>query len=160
MDLNLQSTTPYASQQNLIDRFGEAELIKLTYQETDAKFDNDGNLIPPAINPHIIWRALTDACEFVDSYLMQSYNLSFYPAVPTRLVRITCNIARYSLYTNIKKQPVYDAYLESVAWLEDVRDGKLGLKNATPLTTTSSQPLTEKQHIQDSTPSISEGSTS
>jgi hypothetical protein len=77
----------YATQQNLIDRFGERELIELTDRAD-----------PPtgAIDAAVVTKALADADGAINGYLAVKYQLPISP-VPVMFERFGCDIARYYL---------------------------------------------------------------
>lgn len=105
----------YATQQDLIDRFGEEELIQLT--------DRAGL---GAVESIAVARALADAEAEIDSYLVVRYAVPVAPA-PAMLVRVACDVARYRLYANAPTQPVRVAYEDAVKFLRDVAAGKASL---------------------------------
>lgn len=96
---------PYATVQDLVDRFGERELIQLT----------DPDLV--AVRASKVELAILDAQAFADSYVGVAYRLPLAgcakpaptveePAaivmVPApQLVRITCDVARYYLHDDL-----------------------------------------------------------
>jgi phage gp36-like protein len=110
---------PYATQQDLIDRFGELELIQLT---------DRADLPPDSIDSVIVGRALGDATGLIDGYLAKVCKLPL-SAVPDVLVRICADIARYFLRgeTADKDSVVARAYNDAVSWLKDVARGLITL---------------------------------
>lgn len=106
----------YATQQNLIDRFGEQELIQLTDRE------NLG-----AINTTVIDRALGDADAQINGYLGVRYTLPLTAPIPTDLERLACDIARYALYDDRVTEQVAQRYKDAVALLRDVSAGRAQL---------------------------------
>lgn len=121
----------YATPGDMIDRFGQAELIDLT------DFDN----IPPSvIGEARLAVKLGDAQAFVDGYVGQAWRLpltgcarpaatagqepDFVP--PPVLVRLTCDIARYYLHDDIAPEhEVYRRYKAALANLEAIASGKM-----------------------------------
>lgn len=110
----------YATQQNLIDRFGEEELIQLT---------DRGNL--GVINATVVSRALADADALINGYLVGRYTLPLATPVPDVLERLACDIARYSLYEAGATKIVETRYIDALDLLRDVSKGRsdLGLSN-------------------------------
>lgn len=106
---------PYASQQDLVDRFGELELIQLSDREDGAAIDAD-----------VVAAALADADELVDSYIAARVALPL-STVPPRLVRVAGDIARYFLHAESPTEQVRTAYKDALAWLRDVSQGKATL---------------------------------
>lgn len=105
----------YATQQDLVDRFGELELIQLS--------DRDG---AAAIDADVVAKALSDADELVDSYIAARVALPL-STVPARLVRVAGDIARYYLHADAPTEQVRTAYKDAVAWLKDIGQGKATL---------------------------------
>lgn len=104
----------YATQQDLIDRFGEKELKQLT---------DRANVPPTTIDDTIVGRALSDATELADSYLGKLYVLPL-STVPPALVKACADIARYYLHGKAAKDTILeDAFKQALAWLEKVAKG-------------------------------------
>ncbi|MCR9218931.1 MAG: DUF1320 domain-containing protein [Alphaproteobacteria bacterium] len=108
----------YATQQDLIDRFGEEELLAL------ADRDGDG-----AIDAAVVDRALADAAGLIDSYIGARYRLPVDP-VPAQLVAAAAAIARWHLYADAPHERVSEAYRATLAWLKDVAAGRADLDAA------------------------------
>ena len=123
------ATMHYATQQDLIDRFGERELIQLT--------DPDG----AAIAETRVERALLDAHALADGKLSRVYavpldgcrkpapqpgNVHAYEQVPPpQLVRIVCDVARYYLYDDLAPEhEVYLRYKAAERELGQIAEGK------------------------------------
>ncbi len=105
----------YASQQNLIDRFGQDELIQLT-----------GRASLDAIDATVVARALADADAEINGYLSTRYTLPLSP-VPAVLEKLACDIARYQLFENAATEIVKQRYENAVRFLKDVAAGKVTL---------------------------------
>jgi phage gp36-like protein len=106
---------PYASQQALIDRFGESELIRLS--------DHDGT---GAINASVVEGKLADADAEIDGYLSGRYTLPL-TNVPEALRRIACDIARYHLYDDRVTEAVQKRYDDAIRFLRMVAKGEVQL---------------------------------
>ncbi|MBP9100479.1 MAG: DUF1320 domain-containing protein [Nitrosomonas sp.] len=106
----------YATQQNLIDRFGEDELIQLT--------DRAGLGV---IDATVINRALGDADATINGYLAARYTLPLSNPVPEILERLACDIARYALFEDQVTDIVEKRYKDAIARLRDVSAGKAEL---------------------------------
>lgn len=119
----------YATVQDLIDRFGELELIQLTDLELQA------------VQAGKVERAIDDAQAFADGFLGRVYRLPLpgcaKPAptpddlhavdlvAPPQLVRITCDVARYYLYKDLAPEhEVYLRYKAAERELQAIGDGK------------------------------------
>lgn len=119
----------YATAQDLIDRFGERELIGLTDPDLqDVRLDRAE-------------RAVEDAQAYVDSFVGRVYSLPLTgcvkPAptvdnpqatavvVPPQLVRITADVARYYLYRDFAPESeVALRYKAATTELQAIADGK------------------------------------
>lgn len=112
----------YAALQDLVDRFGQTELVQLT----------DRTNIPPAtVDETVVDRALADAGALIDSYLASRYALPV-SSTPDVLVKIAADLARYFLHGKAadKDSPVTAAYEDALAWLAKVSNGIVVLEIA------------------------------
>ena len=105
----------YCTQQDLIDRFSEDELIKLT--------DVDGLGV---INTVTVDRALADTDAEIDGYLAGRYNLPFTTPIAT-LNQKACDIARYYLHAQKVPESVQKRYDAVVRYFEQVAKGTIKL---------------------------------
>jgi len=104
----------YCSQQDMIDRFGEDELI----QRTDRS--NIG-----VIDSAVLDRAIADASAEIDSYLSKyTLPLSVIPAV---LVRACCDMARFYIYDDMVPDVVDARYASSLKFLTQVAKGVINV---------------------------------
>ena len=103
----------YATVQDLIDRFGETEMIQLTDPEI------------AAVQASKVQRAIDDAQAFADGYVGKAYRLPLQGCAkptpvpgdvgavtlvpPPQLTRIVCDVARYYLYQVLA--PEHEVYL-------------------------------------------------
>lgn len=112
----------YLTQQDLVDRFGSAELIQLTDRT---------NRPATTVDVSVVARAIADASELADSYLTKLYQLPLAP-VPAVLTRNCCDIARYFLWGKAAEVggPIERAYGQAVSWLKDVSKGLVELQVA------------------------------
>jgi phage gp36-like protein len=120
----------YASVQDMVDRFGELEMIQLT-AGADAV----------AVGAEKAERALADAQAFADGFVGRVYRLplagcakpaptpenpaAVQAVVPPQLVRATCDVARYYLWDDVA--PEHEVYLRFKAAereLQAIADGK------------------------------------
>ena len=106
----------YATQQNMIDRFGQREIIQLTDKAT-----------PPAgaIDITVLGQALDDADAMINGYVSVRFSLPL-TDVPQQIVRIACDLARYFLDKK-QSEEVRLRYDQAVAWLRDVSAGRVNL---------------------------------
>jgi phage gp36-like protein len=105
----------YTSTQQLIDRFGEHELIQLT--------DRGGF---GAINKQVAAQAISDANAEVDAYLRVRYPLPLL-TVPEELIRVASDLARYQLYDNQMVELVQDRRDQSINFLHGLSKGTVAL---------------------------------
>lgn len=111
----------YASQTDLIDRFGEAELAQRTNRA-------DGLTIDTVV----LARALTDADAEIDGYLSTRYQLPL-ASTPILLVRLAADIARYRLYDDGVPDAVRQRYEDAVALLKRMASGEVQVAGSTVL---------------------------
>ncbi|TXN60893.1 DUF1320 domain-containing protein [Methylobacterium sp. WL6] len=112
----------YAQKSDLIERFGELELVQLTDRTHKPQSTVDD--VP-------VDRALGDASALIDGYLGKVYALPL-AGVPANLVKMSADIARYYLHGKAadKDSPVTRAFGEAVAWLKDVAAGRVQLEDS------------------------------
>jgi len=104
----------YATQQDLIDRFGQEELIELSDRAD-----------PPTgvIDATVMARALADADELINSYVARRYDLPL-ASTPPRLVQVAAHLARFNLYADEPMEIVKDNRAREVAFLKDIAAGR------------------------------------
>lgn len=105
----------YATQQNLVDRFGLVELVQLT------DLENTGSL-----NATRLGAALADASATIDGYLAGRYPLPL-TTVPNILVIYCGDIARYMLYDARATEQVTKRYDDAIKFLALVSQDKISL---------------------------------
>lgn len=101
----------YATQANLTDRFGEAEIKRIA--------DRDGD---DTIDAGVIAKALADADAEIDSYIGKVYALPLV-TVPARVVDLAQDIALYKLYASNPPEDVVRRYKDALAFLLNVSKG-------------------------------------
>ncbi len=120
----------YATVQDMIDRFGEPEMIQLTDAQEQA-----------AVQGARIQLKLDDAHALADGYLGRVYALPLSgcakpvggPGVvqyvpPPQLTRIVCDVARYYLYDDLAPESeVYRRFRAATAELQAIADGRARL---------------------------------
>jgi phage gp36-like protein len=106
---------PYCAKQDLIDRFGEGELIQLT--------DRTGAGV---INDTVLNRAINDADGEINGYLAGRYALPL-ASTPPVLTLKACDMARYYLYEEAVPDVVKERYANAIAWLKGVAKGDISL---------------------------------
>lgn len=119
----------YATVQDMIDRFGEPEMIQLTDADDLA-----------AVKPARIELKLGDAHALADGYLGRVYALPLTGCAkpvgvgavehvpPPQLTRAVCDIARYYLYDDLAPESeVYRRFKQATAELQAIADGKANL---------------------------------
>lgn len=105
----------YASQQNLIDRFGEQELIELTdHAQTGA------------INATVLGQALADADAEINAYLTSRYTLPL-ASVPPILVKFAADVAYYQFFDARVPEQVEKHYENAIKFLRLLASGAVSL---------------------------------
>lgn len=119
----------YATQQDMVNRFGEEELIQLTDQVGRGVIDS----------ARVIW-ALNDAHGEIDAHLEPRYQLPL-TVVPRMLVAIACDIARFHLYDDAAPEGVAKRYDNAIRLLRSIARGEvqLGAASESPETDNSVQ---------------------
>ncbi len=105
----------YATQQDMIDRFGEQEIIDLT--------DRTGT---GEIDVNVLGKAFADADSQIDSYLMGRYTLPL-SCVPDVLMGVAADISRYRLLGTRPHEVAGQRYKDAIRWLQDVAAGRANL---------------------------------
>lgn len=107
----------YATQQDMVDRFGESDLVRLT-DRADPPLD--------AVDATVLLRAQEDAKAVIDSYVAARYTLPLSP-VPLVLKRCECDLA----YVQLLGARVGDEWAKRqsywLGWLKDVSKGTANL---------------------------------
>lgn len=108
----------YATQQDLVERFGEEELIQLTDREHAQLIVAD-----------VIDRALSDADAEIDSYLGVRYTLPLV-SIPVLLVSVAANIARFRLMGDATTEEARKRYEDAIRLLRLISRGEVVLVGA------------------------------
>lgn len=108
----------YATEQDLVERAGEVEILQLA--------DRDGS---GAADPTVIAAALAHADGVIDGYLAAKYALPL-ASVPELLTAWAVSIARYVLHRDGAPEHVATDYKDAIAALKDVARGLLALPEA------------------------------
>ena len=104
----------YVTKQNMIDRFGEENLIELT------------DRVEPyisAIVDQVLDQALNDASAVADSYISRRYDLPL-AAIPPVLIIHTAALAYYDLHRGRYSDEVRTDRDDAVKFLRDISEGK------------------------------------
>lgn len=112
----------YATQQDMVERFGELELAQLSDRTNGEQID-----------AAIIERALTDAAAEINAYLGVRYSLPL-DSLPVVLVRLNADMARYHLYDDKVTEAVHTRYKGALDLLKNIANGTVQLPAATLLT--------------------------
>lgn len=107
----------FATQQNMIDRFGERELIALTDR------DNTGG-----IDATVLANALASADSEINTYLAPRYDLPFV-SVPIIVRDFSCDVARYRLCGGevVETEEVRKRYEDAIKFFMRVSKGEISL---------------------------------
>lgn len=107
----------YATQQDMIDRFGDREVIALSDR------DNNGVIDVP-----VLLAGLVAADNEINAYLAGAYSLPLSITLP--IVRdFACDISRYRLCSAevVQTDEVRDRYKDAIKFFEKVASGKISL---------------------------------
>ncbi len=110
----------YATISDMIDRFGESEMIRLSTPD-------GADLVAVVAAP--IERALDDAAALIDTYLRRRYQMPLTVA-PPEVRRACCILARYDLSTGGQRRPsdqVQEGQQQTIAWLKAIAGGTVHL---------------------------------
>lgn len=112
----------YASAQDIIDRYGNEQLLLLT--------DRDGN---QAADTEVVDQALTDASAEIDTYIAAKYAMPL-ASVPASLVRPCVDIAVYRLAADrdLGTEEHRLRYEDAIAYLKRIAKGDVSLGLAKP----------------------------
>lgn len=103
----------YATAADMIARFGETEMIRLSAT---------GDMLPSVPDAARIGVALDDATAVIESYLRQRYALPLNP-VPREILRCCCILARFDMAQGGDKVPsdeMTKAREAELTWLADM----------------------------------------
>lgn len=111
----------YASQDDLVGRFGEPELIQLTDRAD-----------PPAgaIDATVVAKALADADELINGYLAGGGVALPLASTPEIVKRLACDVARYFLSAAQPTETVRQNYEDALKTLRMIADGTMKLQVA------------------------------
>ncbi len=114
----------YVTQEQLVDRLGEAELVTFTDRAT-----------PPAgvIDPDVLAEVIQDAEAEVDAYVGARYTLPL-PVVPKVLLAVACDVVRYRLAStsSLCTEQIEKRYHNAIKFLARVASGDVSLGLTTP----------------------------
>lgn len=118
---------PYATQQQLIDRFGEPILIRLT---------DRAELATETIDATVVDRALADTDAIIDGYLASRYALPL-ASTPALVLDLALAIAIYKLHIYRPDEKIEADYKDALSTLTLIAKGvvKLDLAGVEPETT-------------------------
>lgn len=107
----------YATQDQLINRFGEAFLVDLT---------DRAEVATGAIGADVVARALADTQAMIDGYLAVRYALPL-AEVPPLITDLALNIAIYKLHVYEPNQKIRADYDDALRQLREVASGAIRL---------------------------------
>jgi len=107
----------YASEQDLVERFGANELIRLT---------NPDDLQATSIDSNRLARAIADAEAMVDGYLQGPYDVPLSP-VPRVITKLAADLARHELHDDQPPEHVIDQKNDALKFLRSVAKGEIAL---------------------------------
>jgi phage gp36-like protein len=115
----------YATTTDLISRFGEAHIARLSTAEGASVV---------AVDSARCDQAIASAAAFADSYLRAQVTVPM-TSVPTVLVDMVCDLARYNLASSNGRVPTDEMSKRrdiATAWLRDVSSGRVQLADTVP----------------------------
>ncbi len=114
----------YAAIADLVERYGNAELMQLT-----------DRAIPPAgvYDSGVVQQALNDANGVIDSYLAAQVTVPL-ATVPPIVNLQACKIARFYLWKDRRSEAVTADYSDALAWLKQVAQGLIPIGDSAPPT--------------------------
>jgi phage gp36-like protein len=86
-----------------------------------------------------VGKAMSDAEDEVNSYLSVRYAVPVSP-VPERVKEVSCDIARFRLFTIESEGEPKERYVIALSWLKDVQAGRANLIGVSPLAEGGSAP--------------------
>lgn len=114
---------PYATLQQLIDRYGQSMIVDMT---------DRGEMATGAIDPLVVARALADTDAVINGRIAARHDLAAVAAeVPAVLVDIALCIAIWKLHRFDPPQKIKDDYAEAMRQLREIGDGTMRLPTAT-----------------------------
>lgn len=115
--------TTYCTQADLVDRYGEAELIQLTDRAAPRSH---------TIDPEPVTRACEDATAIIDSYARTVVVVPLVAANVAVVLPYACDLARWLLHIHAHPEHVEHGYEAAMRFLRDLAAGKLALPDMTP----------------------------
>lgn len=110
----------YATPSDMIDRFGQAEMIRLTTEDGAAM---------TAVDTDKLTRAIAEAQAQADTFLRKRYDVPL-TEVPLEIRRVVCIMARYDLAHGESREPSEQVRLarkEAIEWLGQIARGEVEL---------------------------------
>lgn len=111
---------PYATLQQLTDRYGTAMLVDLTDRAVVAT---------GVIDTSVVDRALADADELINGYLFKRYTLPL-ATVPGLITVIAAGIAIWALHIGTPNEKITEDYKAAMRNLDNIAKGTVGIPAA------------------------------
>ncbi|WNJ89166.1 DUF1320 domain-containing protein [Bosea sp. 685] len=131
---------PYATVQDMIGRFGETEMLRLS--------SVDG-LLPETVSEAPVQQAISDADAIIDSYLRKRHSVPL-GQVPQVITRAACVLARYELMTGGDREPatqVKEDRKDTIAWLVKIAEGTVTLEDVIPIVASSTARTQDRERM-------------
>lgn len=111
----------YCTKADMLARFDPRTLVQLTDRPAN-------DTVEPAteITDAVLDQARGDVGDLIDGYLAVTYALPL-PTTPPSLVRVACELTLAFLYRDSMPEHVAALRKAAMAWLADVRDGRVRL---------------------------------
>lgn len=108
---------PYATSTDMVESFGSAEMRQLTDIELPRQ---------NAVNATVMARALGNASDLIDGYLVGRYAVPV--ATPPSALRVhCCGMARYLLMTSMPDERAKTDFANALSYLKSVAAGTVAL---------------------------------
>lgn len=136
----------YAQLSDMVDRYGEAEILRLGVIDGDFATDLLDARVVDRVNKGIAW-----AEDQVNSYLRKRYATPL-GDVPVSIVEATCVLARFWLSTNgasVASEDAMDAHKRSIVWLTQLSRGEATLEGAAAIASGSKAKISDRLKIYD-----------
>lgn len=111
---------PYATLQQLTDRYGRAMLVDLT---------DRADVATGAIDTDVVDRALADADEVINGHLIKRYTLPLAP-VPGLIAELAATLTIWKLHIGSPNDKITEDYRQAMRSLSEIARGNVGIPAA------------------------------
>jgi phage gp36-like protein len=107
----------YATQAQLVERYGEQMMLDLTDRAEPPAGEIDGDVVD---------RALADTDAIIDGFLKGRYALPL-ATTPTLVTQLAIDISIYKLHRTVASEKIEKDYKQALATLRDIANGTVRL---------------------------------